>query len=141
MFLMDTNVVSEIRKGIRADRNVLAWMTGRPGSSFFLSAITVLELEIGALLKARTDVLQAVVLREWIDEQILPGFLGRILPIDAMVAMRCARLHVPRTQPGRDAMIAASALVHGLTVVTRNVRDFLPTGVDVVNPWEPSATG
>jgi predicted nucleic acid-binding protein len=136
MFLLDTNVISEARRGKRAHPAVLAWVDGRLSETFFLSAVTILELEIGVLAKARTDAPQAAVLRKWLDERILPEFEARILSVDRVVAQRCARLHVPRTRSYRDSFIAATALVHGLTVVTRNVKDFLPTGVDVLNPWE-----
>ena len=101
----------------------------------FLSAISILEIELGALLMRRKDAAQGAILRAWIDEQILPHFEGRILPIDTMVAQRCARLHVPDRRAERDALIAATALVHGLTVVTRNVGDFASADVAVHNPW------
>lgn len=84
----------------------------------------------------RKDGAQAAVLRRWIDRQVILPFEGKILPIDAEVALRCAPLHVPDPRPKRDAFIAATALVHGLTVVTRNVRDFEPMGVRTLNPWE-----
>lgn len=135
MYLLDTNVISELRRPERADRNVVAWADAIPAASFFLSVITILEIELGALLVARKDMAQGAVLRGWIDEQVLPRFDGRILSIDTMVAQRCARLHVPDPRAERDALIAATALVHGLTVVTRNVIDFEPAGVAVLNPW------
>jgi len=135
MFVLDTNVVSELRRAEKADCNVLAWATTAPLASFFLSVVTVLELELGALSIARKDEAQGLVLRSWIDDQILPRFEGRILPIDTAVALRCARLHVPDPRAKRDALIAATALVHGMTIVTRNVADFEPTGVQILNPW------
>ena len=141
MFLFDTNVVSELRRPDKANRNVVAWAGTVPAASIFLSAITIFEIEMGVLQIARRDTIQGAVLRTWIDEQILPRFEGRILTIDTTVAQRCARLHVPDRRPERDAMIAATALVHGLTVVTRNVADFAPIGVTLLNPWEPQATG
>lgn len=136
MFVLDTNVVSQLRRPERADPKVVAWALSMPVVSFFLSAITVLELELGALLMERRDKAQGLVLRSWIDEQIMPRFEGRVLAIDAAVAQRCARLHVPNPRAERDALIAATALVHGMTVVTRNSADFELTGVRILNPWE-----
>ena len=108
---------------------------------FFLSAISILEIELGALQIARRDAAQGAVLRAWIDGQILPRFEGRILAIDTAVAQRCAHLHVPDPRAERDALIAATALVHGLTVVTRNVADFELIGVALLNPWDAQGAG
>jgi len=137
MFLLDTNVVSELRRPQKADRNVVAWASAIPAMSFFLSAISILEIELGALLIARRDARQGAVLRAWIDEQILPCFDGRILQVDTAVAQRCARLHVPDPRAERDALIMATAIVHGLAIVTRNIADFEPAGVALLNPWVP----
>ncbi len=137
-WLLDTVVVSELRSR-RADPGLLAWVEQRDVLSFYLAATTVFELERGVQLKERSDPAQGAVLREWLDTMVLPAFAGRILPIDAEVARRAAGLHVPDPRPERDALIAAAALVHRLTVVTRNVRDFEPMGVPVVNPWKGSA--
>jgi predicted nucleic acid-binding protein len=136
MFLLDTNVISELRRPERANPNVVAWARTIPSASFFLSAISILEIELGTLQVARRDTAQGAVLRAWIDDQILRRFEGRILPIDTAVAQRCAHLHVPDPRAERDALIAATALVHGLTVVTRNVADFNRVGVALLNPWE-----
>lgn len=138
MFLVDTNVVSELRKAKtgKADKNVTAWADGTPAASLFLSAITILELETGVLLVERRDPSQGAVLRAWLDSRVLPAFLGRVLAIDTAVALRCARLHVPDPRTDRDALIAATALVHGMTVVTRNTADFEPMGVPLLNPWQ-----
>lgn len=138
MFLLDTNVVSELRKAKagKADANVTAWASAVPYGSLFISAITVLELEMGVLLVERRDSTQGAILREWLDKHVLPAFHDRILPIDVAVAQRCARLHVPDPRAERDALIAATALVHGMTVVTRNIGDFQSTGVPVLNPWD-----
>ncbi|AWL99738.1 type II toxin-antitoxin system VapC family toxin [Bradyrhizobium amphicarpaeae] len=135
MFLLDTNVISELRRPDRADRNVLAWANAVPAANFFMSAISILEIELGARLIERKDAVQGAILRAWIDDHILARFEGRILAIDIAVAQRCAQLHVPNPRAERDALIAATALVHGLTVVTRNVGDFEPTGVTLINPW------
>jgi toxin FitB len=137
MYVLDTNVVSELRnaKDGRADKHVTAWAISVLPSSLFLSAITILELELGVLLAERRDPTQGTVLRAWLDNRVLPAFADRVLPIDAEVARRCARLHVPDPQGERDALIAATALVHGMKVVTRNATDFGRSGVQVINPW------
>ena len=136
MFVLDTNVVSELRRPHKAHPNVLAWASATPLAQIFISAITVLEIELGALLMERKNAAHAKRLRAWIDDQVMPRFEGRILPVDTAVAQRCARLHVPAPRAERDSLIAATALVHGMSVVTRNVADFTPSGVRVVNPWE-----
>jgi predicted nucleic acid-binding protein len=136
MYLLDTNVVSELRKGKRADANVRRWARPIPASSLYISVISVLELEIGILLVERRDRKQGVILRAWMDGHVLPTFTSRILVIDAAVARRCAALHVPNPQSDRDALIAATALIHSMMVATRNVDHFQPAGVAVVNPWQ-----
>jgi toxin FitB len=108
-------------------------------AGFFISTITLMELEAGVLLVQRRDADQGAMLRAWLNGQVIPGFAGRILPVDDAVALRCAALHVPDPRPERDALIAATALVHGMTVVTRKVADFAPTGVALLNPWTPPA--
>jgi len=136
MYILDTNVVSELRKGYKAQRSVRIWAQALPAGSLYLSVVSILELEIGTLLVQRRDQKQGAVLRAWIDGHVLPSFSGRILAIDTVVAQRCATLHVPNPRSDRDALIAATALVHGMTVVTRNVSHFQATGVAVVNPWQ-----
>ncbi len=137
-YLLDTNVVSELRKigDGKADARVAAWVDTEDAESFFISAITILELERGVLGFQRRDAAQGARLRAWLDNHVRPEFAGRILPIDDQIAMRCAHLHIPDRRNEVDALIAATALVHGLTVATRNVRDFEGTGVVVVNPWQ-----
>ena len=137
MFLLDTNVISELRKAGdgKADANVIAWLSSVDAATFYLSAITLMELELGILRVERRDGDQGLRLRAWMDGHILPEFSERILPIDKAVAQRGARLHVPDPRAERDALIAATALVHGMTVVTRNLADFEPTGVLLLNPW------
>jgi predicted nucleic acid-binding protein len=137
-YLLDTNVVSELRKigDGKADNNVVAWIGAEDAGYFFISAITILELERGVLAIQRRDATQGARLRAWLDTRIRPEFEGRILPIDEAVATRCAHLHIPDRRNEADALIAATALVHNLTVVTRNVRDFVGTGVVVVDPWQ-----
>lgn len=137
MFLLDTNVVSELRK-IRlgkADAQVAHWADSVDATDLYLSVISIQELEIGVLLAERRDPSQGAVFRAWLNAHVLPAFIGRILVIDTAVAQRSARLHVPDPRPVRDALIAATALVHGMTMVTRNVADFEPTGVSILNPW------
>lgn len=138
MFILDTNVVSELRKVRlgKADVNVAKWAESVDASNLFVSAITVMELELGVLSVERKDATQGAMLRLWLEQQVLPEFSSRTIPIDTAVAQRCAQLHVPDKRGERDALIAASALVHGMTVVTRNVADFKPTGVTIINPWE-----
>ncbi|HEX4319936.1 MAG TPA: type II toxin-antitoxin system VapC family toxin [Acidobacteriaceae bacterium] len=138
MYLLDTNVVSELRKARRglAHLHVTTWASQVDASDLYLSAITIEELEIGVLRMERRDVVQGAILRAWMNEFVLVGFAGRILPVDLAVVQQSARLHVPDPCPFRDAMIAATALVHGMTIVTRNVSDFEPTGVAVLNPWQ-----
>lgn len=135
MFLVDTNVVSELRKGNKAERSVMKWAQAVPASNLYLSVVSILELEVGTLLVERRDRSQGAILRAWMDEHVLPSFAGRILPIDTAVAQRCATLHVPNPRSDRDALIAATAFVHGMTVVTRNMNHFRATGVTVLNPW------
>ena len=136
MYLLDTNVISELRKAKvgKADPRVVAWAERVPAPSLFLSIITLLELETGVLLIERRDPSQGAILRRWLETQVLPAFSERILAVDTLVARHCARLHVPDPCSDRDALIAATALVHDLTVVTRNVADFEPAGVRIMNP-------
>ena len=136
MYLLDTNVVSELRKAKKADRGVRTWAQALPAASLYLCVISILELEIGILVVERRDRKQGGILRAWMESHVLPSFSERILAIDAAVALRCAALHVPNPRSDRDALIAATALVHGMTVVTRNVSDFQVMGVAVVNPWD-----
>jgi toxin FitB len=136
MYVLDTNVVSELRKAGRADRHVVAWSNAMPAFDLFLSAVTVLELELGVLQVERRDPAQGGALRGWLNNRVLPAFADRVLSIDTAVARRCAQLHVPDPMADRDALIAATALVHGMTVVTRNTADFVRSGVQLINPWE-----
>ena len=137
MFLLDTNVISELRKigDGKADARVAAWVSGRDAASFYISALTLMELEIGILRLERRDAGQGERLRTWMDRHVLPEFLERTLPVDSAVALKCARLHVPDPRAERDALIAATAIVHGMAVVTGNVADFKTTGAEVIDPW------
>ena len=140
MYLLDTNVISELRKAKsgKSNKNVIKWAKDASPSSLFLSVITILELETEILLVKRRDPSQGALLHTWLNTHVLPVFSDRILPMDVAVAICCAKLHVPNPCSYRDAIIAATALVHGMTVVTRNVSDFEQTGVEMMNPWEPS---
>ena len=141
-FLLDTNALSEMRKirlG-RADPKVAAWSEQVSASDLFVSVITLQEIEQGLLMLQRRDAAQAGALRHWFDALVLPLFAGRTLPITTEIALCCARLNVPDPKPYRDGLIAATALVHGLTVVTRNEADFSATGAALLNPWSWTAT-
>jgi len=137
VFVLDTNVVSELRKvrAGKADSHVAAWAQGVDASALYLSAISVMELELGVVAVERRDAAQGAILRTWLDAHVVPEFADRVLPVDTAVARRCAGLHVPDRRGERDALIAATALVHGMSVVTRNAIDFEPMGVGVINPW------
>jgi len=137
LYLLDTNLVSELRKARtgKADPGVVAWAGGASADDLYISVITILELELGVQLRERRDPMQGALLRAWLEQQVMAGFAGRVLPIDLAIARRCAGLQVPDPRPDRDALIAATALELGLTVVTRNERDFDGTGVALCNPW------
>ena len=136
-FLLDTNVISELRKAkaAKADPKVTAWVQSVPSGALFLSAIVIQELEIGVLLAERRDPAKGEILRAWLDLHVLPAFSDRILPVDTVVARRSAVLHVPDPRPIRNGLIAATAIVHGMTIVTRNATDFKGTGAAALNPW------
>lgn len=138
MYLLDTNVISELRKAKsgKANANVIKWAKGCSSSGLFLSVISILELETGVLQVERRDPAQGAMLRSWLNAHVLPAFLERILYIDIAVAQCCAKLQVPDPRSDRYSLIAATALVHGMTVVTRNICDFEKTGVELFNPWE-----
>ena len=137
MYLLDTNVVSELRKSAdgRINKGVQSWAEAIFPELMFISAITVLELEIGVLQIERRDKKQGAVLRRWLNQNVLPAFSERVLPVDLAVAQRCASLHVPNPKSERDSMIAASAIESRMTIVTRNVSDFSQSGVKVFDPW------
>jgi predicted nucleic acid-binding protein len=137
MYLLDTNVISELRKGkARQSAAVRDWARLQEGQQLYLSAITCMELEIGVQRMERKDVRQGEVLRAWLDAVLLE-FDRRTLSFTSVTAMFCAGLHVPDERSFRDSMIAATALEHGFKVVTRNVSDFRGTEVELVNPWSP----
>jgi len=137
MYLLDTNVVSELRKvrAGKADKHVVKWAARVDASDLYVSAITIQELEIGVLLLERRDRSQGAMIRVWLSDYVMPAFAGRILPVNTAVALRSARLHVPDPRTVRDGLIAGTALVHGMILVTRNTPDFDGTGVSSLNPW------
>ena len=135
MFVLDTNVISELRHGKpHQSALVRAWAAGQPSSKLFLSAITILELELGIQALERRLPPQGNALRIWLTG-VRQAFAGRILPFTDNTAPVCAALHLPDPRSERDAMIAAMAMEHSFTVVTRNISDFADTGVALVNPW------
>jgi len=138
MYLLDTNVISELRKfkSGKANKNVIQWANSVSATTLYLSVITILELETGILLLERKDPTQGSILRSWLNSHVLPAFSNRTLAVDTAVAQRCAQLHVPDPRSDRDALIAATAMVHDMTVVTRNVADLSETGVEILNPWK-----
>lgn len=138
MYLLDTNLVSELRKVRlgRADKQVAAWADSVDANDLYLSVISIQEIEIGILQAERRDPTQGAIFRTWLDDYVLPAFAGRILNVDLNVVQRSAPLHVPDPRPVRDGLIAATALVHRMTLVTRNVADFAPMGATLLNPWD-----
>lgn len=135
MYVLDTNVISELRQGKQhPSAEVRAWAAGQRASQLFLSAICILELEQGVLALERKSPPQGQALRVWLTG-VRAAFAGRILPFTEHTATLCAALHVPNPRSERDAMVAATALEHGMTVVTRNVADFEGLGVPWVNPF------
>ena len=137
MYILDTNVISELRRAGqgKADENVVRWASSVETASLYVSVISILEIETGILQIERRDPDQANRLRNWFEGHVLQAFENRILPINEAVARQCAQLHVPDPKPERDSLIAATALTHGMTVVTRNIRDFDRTGAAVLDPW------
>lgn len=138
MFLLDTNVISELRKAGsgKADEHVIAWAEQATDSQLYISVVTVMELEMGVLTKERKDKAQGTMLRYWLEHNVLPAFAGRTLAFDSSIARCCAGLHVPNRRSERDALIAATGIVHNMTVVTRNTDDFTEAGVALLNPWQ-----
>jgi Predicted nucleic acid-binding protein, contains PIN domain len=137
MYLIDTHAITEMRRRERVDGKFAEWAASVAPADLYISTISVLELEMGLMTLEHRSPSRASPLRVWLDTKVLPAFEGRILPIDIRVARRAAALHVPQRRPERSALIAATAIVHGLSVVTRNASEFEPLGVAVLNPWHP----
>ena len=136
MFLLDTNVVSELRQGkLRQDERVRDWASRHGADQFYLAAVTLLELEIGVLRMERNDTAQGRTLRAWVT-RLQQQFSARTLPFTAHTALRCAAMQVPDLRSFRDSMIAATAQEHSLTLMTRNVGDFVGLKLKVANPWD-----
>lgn len=135
MFLLDTNILSELRRPHKAHPLVLQWANQVCVQDMYISVISVLEIEMGILRVKRHDVAQAKILLDWLEHHILPQFQGRILEVNVAVARCCAALHIPDPQAERDALIAATALTYNMTVVTRNTKDFIASSVPLFNPF------
>lgn len=140
MFLLDTNVVSELRKvkSGKADKNVEHWSYQVAPQLLYVSSIVIHEIELGVLMAERSDPKKGAILRAWMNDYVLPAFGERILPVDKDVVLVSAKYHVPDPKPYRDTLIAATAIVHNMTIVTRNVDDFRLGGLKIINPWEES---
>jgi predicted nucleic acid-binding protein len=139
-FLLDTNVISELRKRARRDRNVDDWRSNIADREAFVSAVTMMEIRRGILSLRSRDPAQAGVLQEWYETKLKPIFRGNVLSVDLEVAEYCSVLMNRRPRALADALIAATAYVGGLTLATRNVRDFRDCGVDIVDPWQANAS-
>ncbi|MBB3464249.1 type II toxin-antitoxin system VapC family toxin [Rhizobium sp. BK377] len=138
MLLLDTNVVSELRKVAsgRADPNVVVWNETVDPEETFISSVVLHELEIGVRLVEHNDAAAGKVMRNWLENAVLSAFSGRILPLDESAARQAAKWHVPHPKPINDVYIAATAFTRRMTLVTRNVKDFETLGVALKNPWD-----
>jgi toxin FitB len=135
-FLLDTNVVSAMRRKDRLAPEALLWLQDRNVDELHMSVLTVMEIETGIQRLERRDEKQAQILRDWKEGALLQQFHGRILDVDLEIAERCASLHVPDPKSEIDALIAATAIARRLTLVTRNVGDFAGMPVRLFNPWD-----
>jgi hypothetical protein len=135
MFLLDTNVVSDIRRPKRLTPHAARWFSTVPAAQLHISTVTVFEIQHGIIALGRRDAERASHLQQWLEASVLTAFDGRIVPLDTSAALRSAELHRGRTRIDADRLIAAVALVHGMTLVTRNTRDFAGMGVKVLDPF------
>jgi toxin FitB len=138
-FLLDTNVVSETRRPRRLPKPVADWFNSVDANAMFVSVATLLEIEVGVRRLEHRDPRQGAVLRRWKSQSLSPAFRGRVLPVDEEVADCCAALQVPDPRPLLDSIIAATAMVHKLVLVTRNVSDFARMSVSLFNPWDATS--
>lgn len=134
-FLIDTNVISELRKKSRCEPSVAAWQDSIKGENIYISAISMMEIKAGIIQARRKNPEFSKVLNEWYEIQVKPTFHKRVIPVDLAVSECCSILLNQRTRPLADALIAATAHIHGLTLATRSIADFSDTGIDLVNPW------
>ena len=134
-YLLDTNVLSELRRKT-PDAGVSTWFAQRPASSLYLSVLTLGELRKG--IEGVRESARRLALTDWVQSELSMFFLGRILDVDAQVADRWGKLvaSAGRPVPAIDSLLAATALVHGLSMVTRNAKDFESLGLEVINPWK-----
>lgn len=138
MYILDTNIISELRKK-NPYRGLINWVRAHDPEMFYLSVVTIFEIERGVRQVERKDELQGRRLRAWLDQSVLTEFQHRILPIDTAIAQRAARLHIPDPRPERDCLIAATVHERRCVLVTRNVKDFFPMSVELINPWNNDA--
>src|SRR3546814_6043912 len=135
MFLLDTNVISALRRPDRLPPEVTAWADSADADQFYISAISILEIEQSILAEKRVDPVTGEILRAWFETDVLQAFADRIIAVDTEVAMRCAALHVQAPQSERDGLLAATALVHSMTLCPRNTTDSKKTDLVLLKPW------